>query len=110
MLLGLTSIVLGIAGGLAMALARIYGATLAAGLAVVYIDVFRAIPLLVLLVIIYYALPFVGIRLTSFAAAAAAALAGVLRLRRRDLPRRIEAVPRGQFEAARAPGPAPGGR
>ena len=35
-----------------------------------YIDVFRSIPILVLLVVIYYALPFVGIRLSPFGAAA----------------------------------------
>ena len=60
------------AGGLGMALLRIYGRSRCAGVAAAYIDVFRAIPLLVLLVLVYYALPFVGIRLTSFAAAAAA--------------------------------------
>ncbi|MFZ1425984.1 MAG: amino acid ABC transporter permease [Geminicoccaceae bacterium] len=103
-LLGLTSIVLGMAGGLAMALARIYGAKLLRGFAVVYIDVFRAIPLLVLLVIIYYALPFVGIRLTSFAAAAAALSLVSCAYAAEIFRSGIEAVPRGQFEAARALG------
>ena len=103
-LLGLTSIVLGMAGGLAMALARIYGAKLLRGCAVVYIDVFRAIPLLVLLVIIYYALPFVGIRLTSFAAAAAALSLVSCAYAAEIFRSGIEAVPRGQFEAAQALG------
>jgi polar amino acid transport system permease protein len=71
-LLGVTSIVLGIAGGLLLALLRLYGAKAVRSGEAGYIDVFRAIPLLVLLVVIYYALPFVGIRLTSFAAATAA--------------------------------------
>ena len=37
-----------------------------------YIDIFRAVPILVVLILLYYALPFVGIRLSSFASAAIA--------------------------------------
>jgi polar amino acid transport system permease protein len=103
-LLGVTSIVLGIAGGLLLALLRLYGPKAARGGAAGYIDVFRAIPLLVLLVVIYYALPFVGIRLTSFAAATAA-LSLVSSAYAAEIFRAgIEAVPSGQFEAARAIG------
>jgi len=103
-LLGVTSIVLGIAGGLLLALLRLYGPKAARGGAAGYIDLFRAIPLLVLLVVIYYALPFVGIRLTSFAAATAA-LSLVSSAYAAEIFRAgIEAVPSGQFEAARAIG------
>ena len=103
-LLGVTSIVLGIAGGLLLALLRLYGPKAARGAAAGYIDLFRAIPLLVLLVVIYYALPFVGIRLTSFAAATAA-LSLVSSAYAAEIFRAgIEAVPSGQFEAARAIG------
>jgi polar amino acid transport system permease protein len=104
MLLGLTSIVLGMAGGLGMALLRIYGPKPLRRAAMAYIDVFRAIPLLVLLVLIYYALPFVGIRLTSFAAAAAALSLVSCAYAAEIFRAGIEAVPRGQFEAARALG------
>ena len=38
-------------------------------LAVGFIDIFRALPILVVLIVIYYALPFVGIRLNSFTSA-----------------------------------------
>src|SRR4051794_15361569 len=103
-LLGVTSIVLGIAGGLLLALLQLYGAKAVRSGAAGYIDVFRAIPLLVLLVVIYYALPFVGIRLTSFAAATAA-LSLVSSAYAAEIFRAgIEAVPSGQFEAARAIG------
>ena len=54
-LLGVTSIVLGIAGGLLLALLRLYGPKPVRSGAAGYIDVFRAIPLLVLLVLVYYA-------------------------------------------------------
>jgi polar amino acid transport system permease protein len=73
-------------------------------LAIAYIDVFRAIPLLVLLVVIYYALPFVGIRLSPFGAAASA-LSLVSSAYSAEIFRAgIQAVPKGQSEAARALG------
>jgi polar amino acid transport system permease protein len=104
LLLGLVSIALGLAGGLALALLRLYARTPLRQLAVAYIDVFRAIPLLVLLVVVYYALPFVGLRLSPFAAAAAS-LSLVASAYSAEIFRAgIEAVPRGQFEAARALG------
>ena len=103
-LLGIVSIVIGTASGLALALLRVFGARPVQALARIYIDVFRSIPLLVLLVLVYYALPFVGIRLSSFAAATAAlsivSCAYVAEIFRAG----IEAIPRGQFEAAEAIG------
>ena len=103
-LLGLASIVLGMAGGLAFALLRLYGPKPLRRVAVAYIDVFRAIPLLVLLIVVYYALPFVGLRLTPFTAAASA-LSLVASAYSAEIFRAgIEAVPKGQFEAARALG------
>jgi polar amino acid transport system permease protein len=104
LLLGLVSIVLGLAGGLALALMRLYARAPLRQIAIAYIDVFRAIPLLVLLVIVYYALPFMGVRLSPFAAAATS-LSLVASAYSAEIFRAgIEAVPRGQFEAARALG------
>lgn len=103
-LLGVASIVLGTAGGLLLALLRVFGPAPMRALSRLYIDVFRSIPLLVLLVLVYYALPFVGLRLSSFAAATAAlslvSCAYVAEIFRAG----IEAIPRGQFEAAEAIG------
>jgi polar amino acid transport system permease protein len=104
LLLGLVSIALGLAGGLALALMRLYARAPLRQIAIAYIDVFRAIPLLVLLVIVYYALPFMGVRLSPFAAAATS-LSLVASAYSAEIFRAgIEAVPRGQFEAARALG------
>lgn len=104
LLLGGVSIVLGALGGLGLALARLYGPVWARLLAVGYTDLFRAFPLLVLLIVIYYALPFVGVRLSSFAAATAA-LSLVSSAYTAEIFRAgIEAVPKGQLEAARAVG------
>ncbi len=102
--LGASAIVLGAAGGLLLALLRLYAPAPVRLLTISYINVFRAIPILVLLIVIYYALPFVGLRLTSFTSAdmalslvSAAYSAEILRAG-------IEGVPRGQSEAARALG------
>jgi len=104
LLLGLVSIALGLAGGLALALMRLYARAPLRQIAIAYIDVFRAIPLLVLLVIVYYGLPFMGLRLSPFAAAATS-LSLVASAYSAEIFRAgIEAVPRGQFEAARALG------
>ncbi|MEL7559643.1 amino acid ABC transporter permease [Stutzerimonas chloritidismutans] len=103
-MLGLTSILLGLVGGLALALVRLYGVSPLRIAAKIYIDTLRSIPLLVLLVLIYYALPFVGIRLSSFAAATAA-LSLVSSAYAAEIFRSgIEAIPRGQFEASLSQG------
>jgi His/Glu/Gln/Arg/opine family amino acid ABC transporter permease subunit len=50
-------------GGVLVCLVRLYARRCrSAVLAIAFIDVFRAIPILVLLVLIYYALPFMGVR------------------------------------------------
>lgn len=102
--LGLVSIALGMAGGLALALARLYGPAWLRLVALAYINLFRALPLLVLLVLVYYALPFVGIRLSSFAAAAAALSLVSCAYTAEIFRSGIEAIPKGQFEASRALG------
>jgi polar amino acid transport system permease protein len=103
-LLGAVSIAAGIVSGLLMALLRLYGWMPLRVLARVYIDVFRSIPLLVLLVLVYYALPFVGIRLSSFAAAATALSMVSCAYTAEIFRAGIEAIPKGQFEAADAIG------
>lgn len=100
--LGLLAIVLGLVGGLALALLRLYAPAPFRQLTIAFIDVFRAIPILVLLVVVYYALPFVGIRLSPFAAAASS-LSVVSAAYSAEIFRAgIQAVARGQFEAAKA--------
>lgn len=102
--LGIASIIAGMILGLAVALIRIYAAWPFRIASIVYIDIFRSIPILVLLIIVYYALPFIGIRLTSFWAAwstltliSGAYTAEIFRAG-------IEAIPRGQFEGSQALG------
>jgi len=99
-LLGALSIALGLGGGLALALIRLYAPRPLRILAIAYIDVFRALPVLVWLVVVYYAFPFVGIRFSPFVAACFA-LSTVSSAYAAEIFRAgIEAIPRGQFEAA----------
>lgn len=103
-LLGLVSILAGFLSGLCLALVRVYGAPILQAMTRIYIDVFRSIPLLVLLVLVYYALPFVGIRMSSFASAATAITLVSCAYTAEIFRAGLEAIPKGQFEAADAIG------
>jgi polar amino acid transport system permease protein len=104
LLLGTVSILAGLVLGLIISLTRLYGIAPARLAAKIYIDVFRSIPLLVLLIVVYYALPFVGIELSPFLSAATA-LTLVSGAYTAEIFRAgIEAIPRGQFEASQALG------
>ncbi|MDA0680757.1 MAG: amino acid ABC transporter permease [Proteobacteria bacterium] len=104
LLLGLVSIIAGLILGLLISLIRIYSIRPARIVAKIYIDVFRSIPILVLLIVVYYALPFVGFRLSPFMSAAFA-LTLVSGAYTAEIFRAgIEAIPRGQFEASQALG------
>jgi polar amino acid transport system permease protein len=103
-LLGLVSILAGFFSGLCLALVRVYGAPILQAVTRIYIDVFRSIPLLVLLVLVYYALPFVGIRMSSFASAATAITLVSCAYTAEIFRAGLEAIPKGQFEAADAIG------
>jgi polar amino acid transport system permease protein len=73
-------------------------------IAVGYIDILRATPVLVVLILIYYALPFVGLRFSSWTSATMA-LSIVMAAYSAEIFRAgIQAVPKGQFEAAAALG------
>jgi len=104
LLLGVVSIIAGLVSGLFIALTRIYGARPLGIVAKIYTDVFRSIPILVLLIVVYYALPFVGLRLSPFMSAAVA-LTLVSGAYTAEIFRAgIEAIPSGQFEASQALG------
>lgn len=104
LLLGLMAIGIGIPLGLLISLVRLYGPRPLRWLTIGYIDIFRAMPVLVVLILIYYALPFVGIRLSSWASATLA-FAFVMSAYSAEVFRSgIESIPSGQFEAAQALG------
>lgn len=63
LLLGVVSFVLGSSLGALIALARISGLQLLRGAAIVYVSIFRGTPLLIQILLIYFGLPQIGIRL-----------------------------------------------
>lgn len=73
-----------------------------------HVDIFRALPLIVSMVLIFYALPFVGIRLPAFWAAVLALVLMNSAYQTEIFRAGIESVPRGQVDAARALGLGPG--
>jgi len=103
-LLGMMSIVIGVPLGLIISLVRLYAPKPFRLLAVGYIDILRATPVLVVLILIYYALPFLGVRLSSWASAVIAFSIVMAAYSAEVFRSGIESVSRGQFEAAAALG------
>ncbi len=102
--LALAAVGFGLPVGLLVAIARLYAPAPLRLLSTGFIDIFRAIPMLILLILLYYALPFMGVRLSSFASAVTA-LSLVLAAFSAEVFRAgISAIPVGQIEAARALG------
>jgi polar amino acid transport system permease protein len=102
--LGAASIAVGVPAGLGVSLVRLYAPKPLRLLAVGYIDIFRAMPVLVVLILIYYALPFVGIRLSSWTSALTAFSIVMAAYSAEVFRSGIQSIPKGQFEAAEALG------
>jgi polar amino acid transport system permease protein len=71
---------------------------------IVWIDLFRSFPVLVLLILIFYGLPFLGLTLGNFSAVVAALVLNNSGYYGEIFRAGIEAVPKGQREAALALG------
>jgi len=94
----------GLAAGLAAALVRSLRLRLLNFFIVAAVDVLRALPPLVLIMILYFALPTVGVRLSGFVATWLALAAVLAAFAEEIFWAGILAVPRGQWEAARSTG------
>jgi polar amino acid transport system permease protein len=95
---------LGLVGGLFVALASISQRRWLRYPAIIYVDIFRALPPLVLLVFVYSGLPFAGLNLTPFAAVVVAFLLNNSSYYGEVYRAGLQSVPNGQREAARASG------
>ena len=100
-------IILGLLGGLALALAAVSPRGWLRWSAVIYIDFFRALPPLVLLIFVYSGLPFAGINLSPFVAVIIAFLLNNSSYFAEVFRAGINSIPKGQTEAARATGLSP---
>jgi polar amino acid transport system permease protein len=93
-----------LAGGLAVALLYSFGGRVTRRVLVVLIDFLRAFPVLVLLVMVFYGLPFLGIRLGSFAAVVLAIGLNNTGYFGEIFRAGLASIPQGQAEAAAALG------
>ena len=95
---------LGLAGGLMAALASTARSRWLRWPAVALVDLFRAIPPLVLLIFVYAGLPFAGIRLSPFVAVAIAFLLNNSSYYGEVFRAGLISIGKGQWEAARSTG------
>lgn len=103
-LLCLLLVPLGVAAGLAVALASTLKSKWLRWPMVAYVDFFRAFPPLVLLMFIAFGLPFLGFDPPAFIAVALAFLLNTSSYYGEIFRAGIESIPRQQFEAARSTG------
>lgn len=103
-LLSLAVVASGLALGLALGVLRSLQIRVLNALIVLFADVFRAVPPLVILIIIYFALPTVGVRFSGFASAWIGLSLVLAAFAEEIVWAGILSVPRGQWEAARSSG------
>ncbi len=104
LLICIAVIPMGLAGGLLAALASTAKSKLVRWPTIAFVDFFRAIPPLVLLIFVYSALPFAGIRLSPFTAVVVAFFLNNSAYYGEILRAGLQSVGFGQTEAARSTG------
>jgi polar amino acid transport system permease protein len=104
LLVCLAVVPLGLAGGLVVALASRARARFTRFATAVLIDLFRAVPPLVLLIFVHAGLPFAGLRLSPFASVCVAFFLNNSAYYGEIYRAGLDSVGRGQWEAARSTG------
>ena len=94
----------GVALGLALALIRVLRIRPITALIVVAVDMLRALPPLVLIILLYFALPAAGVRLSGFGSTWVSLALVLAAFAEEIFWAGILSVPRGQWEAARSTG------
>jgi polar amino acid transport system permease protein len=97
-------VIAGIAFGFALALLRCAQQPVLDALITVYVDVFRTLPQLVIVIFVYFALPYAGISLSPFAATVLSLALVLSAFSAEILWAAIRALPQGQWDACRALG------
>ncbi len=95
---------LGVIGGLGVALLSTMRSPLVRWPIRLYVDFFRALPPLILLIFLYYGMPFLGVDLPAFVAVALGFFLNNSSYYGEIFRAGIESIPRGQTEAARSTG------
>lgn len=102
--LAIISAVFSVIIGLLVAVLRSFGSKTLNIFLIAYLDLFRSIPMIVLMVVIYFAMPYLGIELKSITATIIALSLGYGAYAAESFRAGIESVHYGQIEAARALG------
>ena len=102
--LGAAVIVAGLAAGLALAMVRSFQFKPASFLIVVFADVFRALPPLVVIIVLFFAFPYVDLAMSAFTATWLSLTLVLAAFAEEVFWAGILSVPKGQTEAARSTG------
>ena len=97
-------VTLGILLGLALAMVRAFRFRALNWLIVAFVDVFRTLPQLVVMIFAYFGLPYAGLTPSAFTAAALGLGLVLAAFAEEAFWAAITAIPRGQWEAARSTG------
>jgi len=97
-------VITGIVLGLALAVVRAFRVLVVNALIVVFVDMFRALPPLVLMLLVYFGLPNIGINLPSFAVLWLVLALVLTAFAEEIFWAGILSIPKGQWEAARSTG------
>lgn len=103
-LLALCIIATGLAAGLGLAVVRAFGIRPLNWLIIFLVDLFRALPPLVIIALLYFGLPAAGLSFSGFASAWLALSLVLMAFTEEIFWAGITAVPKGQWEAARSTG------
>ncbi|MBV8838262.1 MAG: amino acid ABC transporter permease [Alphaproteobacteria bacterium] len=102
--IALAVVITGLALGLLLAVIRSFQVKLVNALIVVFVDMFRALPPLVIVLIVYFGLPNVGISIPSFAVLWLVLSLVLAAFAEEIFWAGILSIPKGQWDAARATG------
>jgi polar amino acid transport system permease protein len=97
-------IALGLAAGLALAVVRTFGIRVVDAAIVAWVDLFRTLPQLVIIIFLYFGMPYVGFTPSPFATTVMALGAVLSAFACEIFWSAMQAVPRGQRDAAQALG------
>lgn len=103
-LLALCIIAAGLAAGLGLAVVRAFGIRPLNWLIIFLVDLFRALPPLVIIALLYFGLPAAGMSFSGFASAWLSLSLVLMAFTEEIFWAGITAVPKGQWEAARSTG------
>jgi polar amino acid transport system substrate-binding protein len=102
--ISIASMAIAIGLGVPLAVARVYSGPAFKAIAGVYVEIFRGTPVMLQLFVIYYGMPHIGIELPPLAAAVLGLGLNYAAYEAEIYRAGLQAVPKGQFEAALALG------